>query len=326
MWLCYYSLPILKYYLPNNFLTHWALLVDGVSLLLTDSISPGELEYCENVFKQFVVDFQTLYGMNNVSFNVHLCLHLTASVRCWGPLWTHSAFIYEAFNSNLLDMIKGTQAVPLQICKTFVLQRALPMFIARASLSDDCSPAYNALLQTLIPGTSRLQQTVKVGTVTLLGPGRLCQLSDPHLVALHYAVEFVARNTVVQYFYRVIIRNEIIHCSQYSRSLRRNSYTVMLNDGRLFSVECYITADFGRGAVAYALGNFFEQPSTGSIFKHPKTNLHLNHIVSVSRTLSELIAVPAEGIVRKCIFIHMPYSTNQRDIICRQLNMFEYCS
>lgn len=321
MWLCYYSLPILQFHLPHNFHTHWALLVDGVSLLLTDSISQGQLQHSESVLKKFVIDFQTLYGLNNVSFNVHLCLHLTTSVRCWGPLWAHSAFIYEAFNGTLLEMIKGTQGVPLQICKTYALQRSLPMLIARATSSENCSSSYNALLQSLIPGT-RLQQSVKVGMVTCLGRGKLRQLSDSHFVAMNSAL---ASNTVVQYFSRVIVRNEIVHSSQFARSMKRNSYTVQLNDCRLFTVECFIKADLANGADVYALGYLFEQPSMASIYQHPTTDLQLTHILSVSRNLSELIAIRAECIAQKCIFMHMPYSINRRDIICRQLNMFEYC-
>jgi hypothetical protein len=118
-WIAYYCLPVLKRYLTNKFYVHLALLVEGLTILLSDSIPLSTLDHCDLVFKKFVQDFEILYGKNNVSFNVHLCLHLTQSVRSWGPLWAHSAFIYEFFNGDLLQMIKGTQAVPLQICKTF---------------------------------------------------------------------------------------------------------------------------------------------------------------------------------------------------------------
>ena len=168
-WLCYYSLPVLQLHLPKKFLMHLSLLVDGITLLLSDSISATQLDHCDKVLTQFVIDFETLYGLNNLSFNVHLCLHLTSSVRAWGPLWAHSAFVYEAFNAKLLDMIKGTQAVPLQICKTFALQRSLAMFMARVTASESCSSEYKAIFQSLLPAATRLQQCDYVNGVTLLG-------------------------------------------------------------------------------------------------------------------------------------------------------------
>lgn len=53
-------------------------------------------------------------------YNVLLCLHLPRSVVNWGPLWARSAFVL--YDAKLLDMIKNTQGVALQIVKTFWLQ------------------------------------------------------------------------------------------------------------------------------------------------------------------------------------------------------------
>lgn len=322
-WLCYYCLPILKSFLPGKFFKHLSLLVDGVSLLLCDSISATDLDHCDAVLKQFVVDFQDLYGLNNVSFNVHLCIHLTSSVRAWGPLWAHSAFVYEGFNHKLLDMIKGTQAVPLQICKTFALQRSLPMFVTKVIATNCCTQEYKDILQSLLPNSSRLRHSDSVGDITLLGRCRLRQLNSDHLVAVHYVAAYVRPNTIVRYYDRIIVHGEVVHCSYYCRSLRRNSNTIVLDDGTFFSVEHFIKADFGDGTDAYALGFEFQSVSK-PICKHPSVDLKLSHLVYVSRTIGQLIAIRAERIVRKCIFVHMP--SKEIDVVCRQLNMFEYCT
>ena len=322
-WLCYYCLPILKPFLVKRFISHLALLVDGVTLLLSDSISATQLDHCDVVLKQFVIDFETLYGLNNVSFNVHLCLHLTSSVRAWGPMWAHSAFVYEAFNAKLLDMIKGTQAVPLQICKTFTLQRSLPMFMARATASDSCTAEYRAMLMSLIPHTSRLQHSDTAGGVTFLGRCRLRQLSSEHLVAMHYVAPHVPQKMVVQYFDRIIVHGEVVCSHHYCRNLKRNSNTVALDDGSVFSVEHFVKADLGSGTDAYALGYELKLLST-PVCKYPSIALNLSHIMPVSRDAEPLVAIRSKMIVRKCIFIHMP--RNEYDIVCRQLNMFEYCT
>jgi hypothetical protein len=36
-----------------------------------------------------------MYGIDHVSYNVHLLVHVVLSVRHWGPLWETSAFIFE---------------------------------------------------------------------------------------------------------------------------------------------------------------------------------------------------------------------------------------
>lgn len=82
----------------------------------------------EALLIDFVKDMEVFYGEANMSYNVHLCLHLPRSVVNWGPLWAHSAFVFESYNAKLLDMIKSTQGVALQIVKSFWLQKALPFY------------------------------------------------------------------------------------------------------------------------------------------------------------------------------------------------------
>ncbi|CAG5103371.1 Protein of unknown function [Cotesia congregata] len=43
MFLLCYSLPTLKIFIPRKFLDHWALLVDGISILVQASILPSEI-------------------------------------------------------------------------------------------------------------------------------------------------------------------------------------------------------------------------------------------------------------------------------------------
>lgn len=322
-WLCYYSLPILQSYLPKKFLSHLALLVDGIALLVSDFISATQLVHCYAVLKQFVIDFELLYGQDNMSFNVHLCLHLTSSVRAWGPLWTHSAFVYEAFNAKLLDMMKGTQAVPLQICKTFALQRSLPVFMSRATASGSCTSEYKTIFQSLLSGATRLQHSETVNGVTFLGRYRLRQLNSDHLVAMHYVATHVPRKQVAQYYDRIVVHGEVVHCSSYCQHLKRNSNTVLLDDDSVFSIEHFIKANLLSGTDAYALG-YHLQLLSAPICKHPSTALKLSHLLPVTRIVGPLIAIRADRIVRKCIFIHMPHK--EVDIVCRQLNMFEYCT
>ncbi|CAD6235950.1 GSCOCG00012442001-RA-CDS, partial [Cotesia congregata] len=86
---------------PTRYVEHWALLVDDISILVKPSIMKSELNYAEQCLRDFVADIESLYGEKYVSFNIHLLHHLVISVENWGPLYTHSAFIYEDFNQTI---------------------------------------------------------------------------------------------------------------------------------------------------------------------------------------------------------------------------------
>lgn len=126
MWLLYYSITTLKGILPERYLLHWATFAKGLALLLSENVTSQQVLEAGILFQSFVT--KILYGLQNMTYNVHLCLHLAQSVRDWGPLWAYSAFTFESYNQRILKMIKSTQGVPLQIAKTFQLQKALPLY------------------------------------------------------------------------------------------------------------------------------------------------------------------------------------------------------
>ena len=92
---------------------------------LQDSIKVSNVDVAEQALRKFVMNFEKLYGAANASFNVHLLMHLAASVRNWGPLWATSTFPFESFNGTLLKFFNGTTHVPTQIVKTFLKWRGL---------------------------------------------------------------------------------------------------------------------------------------------------------------------------------------------------------
>lgn len=52
-----------------------------------------------------------------MTYNLHQLLHLCQSVLNWGPLWSHSAFPFEAKTGQLVAAIKGGRGVILQILR-----------------------------------------------------------------------------------------------------------------------------------------------------------------------------------------------------------------
>ena len=107
--LLYYSLPVLAGVLPSQFWNHYSLLVTAISLLLKQSISEQEIDYCQLLLSRFCSEFSILYGKRYMSANIHLLLHLPETVKDLGPLWVYSCFHFEGQNGILKNTIHGTQ-------------------------------------------------------------------------------------------------------------------------------------------------------------------------------------------------------------------------
>ncbi len=151
-------------------------------LLCKDTVTSEGLKRCEKLVVEFVKQFETLYGKENVSFNVHLCLHLPDSVRNWGPLWAHSGYIFESFNGEILKMFHGTQCVPLQIMKQFTYRQVLPLLKNNAlrNAVPRCIQLYNNLT-----GEKKLKQFERVADqVVTLGLHYVRKLTNEEILAM----------------------------------------------------------------------------------------------------------------------------------------------
>ena len=118
--LLFYSPIVFENIMETNYYLHWLLLVNAIHILVGRDITKPDIVRAKLYMYKFVVQMKQLYGIENVSFNVHLLTHLADSVLAWGPLWATSAFIFEDSNRKLLNMFHGTQGVQIQIVKHFL--------------------------------------------------------------------------------------------------------------------------------------------------------------------------------------------------------------
>ena len=68
-WLLFYSIPILSDALPQVYLSHYALLVSSVHILLSDAITSSDLDNVHFFLERFYEQYVQLYGM----FRLELC-------------------------------------------------------------------------------------------------------------------------------------------------------------------------------------------------------------------------------------------------------------
>ena len=110
-WLLFYSLPILKDFLPTEYVHHWSLLVLSIHMLLLESITKDHIVVADSCLTTFYQMVPELYGENACTSNVHSIVHMTRMVKLWGPLWTHSLFGFESMNGHIQKLFHGTRQV-----------------------------------------------------------------------------------------------------------------------------------------------------------------------------------------------------------------------
>ena len=101
-------MPLFKKYHKLKYYNHFKKLVEAISILDSKvGIKRDDIQYAQNLLNSFVYESEELYGMEAMTFNLHLLTHLPKYVLRFGPLWTHSCFPYERYNGIILNGCHG---------------------------------------------------------------------------------------------------------------------------------------------------------------------------------------------------------------------------
>lgn len=104
-------MPCFEDLLPARHFANLKLFVNALHIYLGDKISRRALYQAKVDMENFVKGFQRLFGLQCVTYNLHLCLHLFDLVLRNGPLWAYSNFIFEGGNGLLSRLVRGTRTV-----------------------------------------------------------------------------------------------------------------------------------------------------------------------------------------------------------------------
>jgi hypothetical protein len=94
---------------------HFLTFVEAMDILHKDVVSDLEVKRAETLLKEFVQKFESIYGKNQMTVNVHLLLHLCNNVKMFGPLHNYSLFVFESFNGVINKYITGPNEPLMQI-------------------------------------------------------------------------------------------------------------------------------------------------------------------------------------------------------------------
>ena len=94
-----------------NFLT----LSISIYLMLSSTLCAHYCNYADKLIRYFLEQFRTLYGVEEMVYNVHCLCHLADDVRRFGPLDRVSAFPFENFVGHLKRKVRKSQHILQQI-------------------------------------------------------------------------------------------------------------------------------------------------------------------------------------------------------------------
>ena len=160
-----------------------------------------------------------------------------------GSLWTHSAFIYENSNQLLLNCIKSSSGIAMQICDTFRMKCVVDkinwicnkkMTIGQKEYSD------KMLMKGARPKPSWLHaDTWMLGVVTAHE-----KVPRPHYLDFERASVIIKQKTCIKSFKRAIINRQTVHREAYMLVQKRHNYYVHW-------VRAKATAKFSGGRRAF---------------------------------------------------------------------------
>ena len=104
---------MLKNILQKKYYEHFLLLVCAVRILSHPKDCEKNNECASDLLREFVKKFNELYGLENMSYNVHSLLHIAEDVKKFGHLDSYSAFKFENFMQIMKKMVRKS-VTPIQ--------------------------------------------------------------------------------------------------------------------------------------------------------------------------------------------------------------------
>ncbi|OXA45147.1 hypothetical protein Fcan01_20218 [Folsomia candida] len=161
--LLYTGPVVLKYCVEEKYFNNFLTLSVAVRLLAEEYQTEENISYAESLLVFFVETFKTLYGCENISYNVHGLIHLADDVRRHGNLDSFSAFKFENHLGQLKRLVRSSNQ-PLQQIHRRIVERE------QVNIHSDCQNDKTV--------------TIKYAEVEDVSPNNLVLLNNGTLVSV----------------------------------------------------------------------------------------------------------------------------------------------
>ncbi|XP_077491319.1 uncharacterized protein LOC144101951 [Amblyomma americanum] len=226
-WLLFYSVPCLEGILPEEYLHHFCSLVAAVYILLKDEMTEEDIHEAMDKLSCFVLSMEELYGREAMTFNVHQLLHLPKSVLELGPLWSHSAFVFESGNGMLLKLISDANGVPLQILERFAMRLQITKLANTLNPTSQVQAVYDTLMPSSCAGKSSTEKPLGRGTL-------LNEMDEQVQCAVQ---EKLGQVLPLMKFKRIDVHGQRLHVEGYRRAKKTRNCIFRCVQGKYYILE-----------------------------------------------------------------------------------------
>ena len=156
-WTNVFSLYSLFKLLEQEHFECWRLFVRAFLLLSTPMITLQDAEKGHCLLLEFCNCFESLYGSEKVTPNMHLHMHLLSCIKDYGPIYSFWLFSFERYNGLLGNYRTNQRSVELQLMRRFLsdLQvHDLTLPPLKMILNVCCQEAVPELSETFRPITT----------------------------------------------------------------------------------------------------------------------------------------------------------------------------
>ncbi len=93
--LFYAAIPAFALILDKKKFTHFAHYIIAMRLMTSKNITKKKIEDAQTLINYFVMQYKTIYGIENMDYKLHAHLHFPLQVQRFGGLNTTSCFPFE---------------------------------------------------------------------------------------------------------------------------------------------------------------------------------------------------------------------------------------
>ncbi|KAK3929738.1 Peroxisome biogenesis protein 19-1 [Frankliniella fusca] len=307
-WAHYISIPILDDILPDKYLEHYVDLINCLQLLQSSSIPPSDLLACDKVLKNYVKQFENLYGTRHMSMVFHLLQHLVFVVNNLGPFKNLSCFPYESLNGDILKMIHGTRYVETQLASGCFLIRKLPRRLE--NLQEE--KVKNFCERMLHP--SKRLKILEVIDSEVLSVGTYQEIKNDDIPETTCLKNFLHshKKPVLKSFKKLKQKHLLFVARSYKRCVRTNSFTCsfMFKGKKMYgAIEVFVKATLATET------NFYAVIEIADVVPYYAGNKLVRHIQRYN-LLKEFVAVPVTDLKDVMVFIQV----ETKSYICEPLD------
>ncbi|XP_066930325.1 uncharacterized protein [Clytia hemisphaerica] len=144
-WTLLFSLYALKGVIPDEHLRCWRYFVIACVYLCNQAITVADLTVIHEYLLKFCKSFESLYGSDAVTPNMHLHCHLVDCIKAYGPVYGFWLFSFERFNGLLERMPRNNKNIELQLMRRFERDLQAQNIPFPEALNDEFLPLFGGL-------------------------------------------------------------------------------------------------------------------------------------------------------------------------------------